>query len=123
MITRVDCADGDDALVSGSSTPPRVMPRCRAERIDPMLSVCAHWLPELQCIVRIRRSGMSPVQGEPRVHLPSRSLVVAHPDGIEIDGRRWVRCANWHDMGCNWVTPAELGVGEEGFVGGASRAP
>ncbi|MCB1294429.1 MAG: putative zinc-binding metallopeptidase [Gordonia sp.] len=51
------------------------------------------------------------------MHLPSRSLVVAHPDGIEIDGRRWVRCANWHDMGCNWVTPAELGVGEEGLRG------
>ncbi|MDL9936899.1 putative zinc-binding metallopeptidase [Gordonia sp. ABSL1-1] len=60
------------------------------------------------------------------VHLPSRSLVVASEDGIEIEGRRWVRCSNRHSTGCNWMTPAELdddilGLGSRCFAGSLVR--
>ncbi|GAC47922.1 zinc-binding metallopeptidase family protein [Gordonia aichiensis] len=50
------------------------------------------------------------------IHLPSRSLVVASEDGVEIDGTRWVRCINW-DSGCNWMTPAEFSEENAGMRG------
>ncbi|MAU81814.1 MAG: hypothetical protein CME34_08075 [Gordonia sp.] len=51
------------------------------------------------------------------VHLPSRSLVVVAEDGVLIDGRRWVYCANRTRTGCNWVTPAEVGPESIGLRG------
>ncbi|NDZ95741.1 hypothetical protein G3I13_06850 [Streptomyces sp. SID6673] len=51
------------------------------------------------------------------VHLPSRSLVVASEDGVEIDGRRWVRCSNWAGTGCNWMTLAEVDESSIGLRG------
>lgn len=42
------------------------------------------------------------------IHLPSRSLVVASEDGVEIDGQRWVYCSSRQHPGCNWLTLAEL---------------
>ncbi len=51
------------------------------------------------------------------VHLPSRSLVVASEDGVDIDGRRWERCSSWSRTGCNWMTPSEVREGEIGLRG------
>lgn len=51
------------------------------------------------------------------IHLPSRSLVVADRDGIDIDGRHWVRCSNWDDTGCNWMAPAEVEMESAGMRG------
>lgn len=51
------------------------------------------------------------------IHLPSRSLVVASEDGVEIDGVRWVRCSNWNDRNCNWLTLAEVDEANAGLRG------
>ncbi|NDK89248.1 hypothetical protein GYA93_06575 [Gordonia desulfuricans] len=51
------------------------------------------------------------------VHLPSRSLVVASEEGVEIDGRRWERCSNWERFGCNWMTPSEYTDADAGMRG------
>ncbi len=51
------------------------------------------------------------------IHLPSRALVVASEEGVQIDGRRWVRCSNWDDGGCNWMTPAEVDEDSIGLRG------
>lgn len=51
------------------------------------------------------------------IHLPSRSLVVASEEGVEIDGHLWVRCNNWDDTGCNWMTLAEVDDSSLGLRG------
>ncbi len=51
------------------------------------------------------------------VHLPSRSLVVASDEGVEIGGRRWVTCSNRADTGCNWMTLAEVDDASLGLRG------
>lgn len=43
-------------------------------------------------------------------HWPSRGFAVLAEDGsAEIDGRRWVRCAQW-DWQCNWLVAEDEGV-------------
>lgn len=51
------------------------------------------------------------------VHLPSRSLVVASEEGVDVDGRRWVRCSNWDRNDCNWMTPSEVSDADSGMRG------
>ena len=39
-------------------------------------------------------------------HHPSMSFVSADPEGIDTDGTRWVRCANW-SWRCNWLVSVD----------------
>ncbi|MEP9395411.1 putative zinc-binding metallopeptidase [Gordonia sp. VNQ95] len=51
------------------------------------------------------------------VHLPSRTLVVASEEGVDIDGQRWERCSNWERNGCNWMTLSEVSEENAGLRG------
>ncbi|MEE4022020.1 putative zinc-binding metallopeptidase [Gordonia sp. PKS22-38] len=51
------------------------------------------------------------------IHLPSQSLAVVATEGVQIDGRQWVRCSNATRTGCNWLTLAEVDEGSIGLRG------
>jgi len=51
------------------------------------------------------------------IHLPTQSLAVVSDAGVDIDGRRWVRCSNWQNHNCNWLTLAEVEQRDIGLRG------
>lgn len=41
------------------------------------------------------------------LHLPTKTMLAVTDNGVEVDGRRWVRCTQSQTLDCNWLTPAE----------------